>query len=122
MRSVMGKTYSSHVMIIYMHIFICVVPTVVPVGLRYTALQSRSITLHWQQIPTAGSGPRNMISYKVKVHGCSGIERDTSNTHETIQSLCPNSVYSVSVKACSQITMCGSFSPEIQVKTLEDGM
>ena len=108
-------------MIIYMHIFICVVPTVVPVGLRYTALQSRSITLHWEQLPIAErGGPHN--TYKVEVHGCRGSEQTVTDTHVTIRSLRPYSICNISVKACTNIDMCGPFSPYIQIQTLEDGM
>ena len=98
---------------------IIVGPQTAPTGLRYTELRTQSITLQWEQLPTEKrGGPSN--TYTVNVQGCGGSEQPATSTHITITNLCPNSIYTISVKACT--TTCGRYSQSIIVKTQEDGM
>ena len=104
-----------------------------PTGLEYTELQSRSVTLQWEQLNTA-ERCNPPILYSVRVVAgqqqqqglCNGqrlMESTTTNTHAIITGLCPHFRYEMSIKACTEHgDVCGSYSSSLSVRTLEDGM
>ena len=129
--SMAGLKFCYKIILFYsMHVTISGSPT----GLEYIELQSRSVTLRWEQLNTAErcSPP---ILYSVRVTVVAGqqqqrlcnaqqlMESNTTNTHAIITGLCPYSRYSISIKACTEHgDVCGSYSSSLSVRTLEDGM
>jgi hypothetical protein len=103
----------------------------IPTGLDYIELQSRSVTLLWEQLSTT-ERCSPLILYSVRVEAqqqqelCNAqqqMELNTTNTNAVITGLCPHSLYRISVKACTEVAnMCGEYSSSLVVCTLEDGM
>ena len=101
-------------------------PRKAPPNLRYTILQSRSVTLQWDQLPSSEfAGTFN--TYTLNAQGCSESQPTTTirtyntTTNRIVLSVCPNSAYRMSVRVCTN-TFCGPYSTAIQVQTPEDGM
>ena len=104
----------------------------VPTGLEYTGLQSQSITLRWEQLPTRERCDPPIV-YSVKVEEYNVPQQivysdtiNTTNTYTIITGLSPYSLYNISVKACTNnigtANTCGLYSTMIRVRTLQDGM
>ena len=96
-------------------------PRKAPSNLRYTILQSRYIWLQWDPLEAQYRGGGSSNRYSLTVSGCNGSPQTTTNTHINVHNLCPNSMYSISVGACTNIG-CGTYSSPIQIQTPEDGM
>lgn len=94
-----------------------------PTGVRYSELQSQQFTLHWEPLPTdERAGPS--VTYYVDVReGSQTMTQATNSTSQVIQDLSPNTLYNITVKACTNYpNLCGPSSPAIQIQTLEKGM
>ena len=98
-----------------------------PTGLKQIGLQSQAITLQWEKLPVSDRCNPPVV-YSVKMEGCNGqqqIESNTTYTFKIINDLCPDSLYSASVKACTNNTetanACGLYSIIISAQTFKDG-
>ena len=106
------------------NLFFSTAPLVAPSNLRITELQSRTITLQWDELTASEiAGPQTTYSLSMSASGCfipslrelSGL----TDTSIIVGSLCPYSTYTIYVRACN--TWCGPHSQAIQAQTLEDG-
>ena len=105
--------------ITYYIFLIIAAPQKSPSNLRYTILQSSYISLQWDPLEAQYRGGSSN-SYSLNVTGCNGSAQTTTNTHINVHNLCPNSIYFISVRACTN--GCGNYSSPIQIQTPEDGM
>ena len=106
----------------YYIVFIIAAPQKSPSNLRYTELQSRSINLQWDPLETQDTDSSN-DTYTLRLSGCGESQETTrfTNAYMNVSNLCPNSVYSISVRACTSNYGCGMYSSSIQIQTQEDG-
>ena len=114
--------------IIIVYIYNNIVPLAAPPNLRKRELQDRRITLQWDELSVSErAGPQNTFSLNVSANplsdsGC--LQQHvyhTTDTYISIDNLCPNTLYTISVRACNSPLPCGPYSPTIQVQTLEGG-
>ena len=94
-------------------------------------LQNQRITLRWDELSVSErAGPHNTFSLNVSANspsdtGC--LQQHvyhTTDTYISIENLCPNTLYTISVRACNtpnSVLSCGQYSPTIQVQTMEGG-
>ena len=92
-------------------------------------LQNQRITLQWDELSVSErAGPQNTFSLNVSANpssdsGC--LQQHvyhTTDTYISIDNLCPNTLYTISVRACNtpnNVLSCGQYSPTIEIQTVE---